>query len=64
MSWSKSISLDVANKLFEVIGVSFEQNELEGGYIAKHESKTLRRPTLTRISHKRCGRYYPNLYPA
>ncbi|WP_414515967.1 hypothetical protein [Nostoc sp. PCC 9305] len=47
MSWSKSISLDVANKLFEVIGVSFEQNELEGGYIAKHEIKTLRRPTLT-----------------
>ncbi|MEJ6485488.1 hypothetical protein N0Y54_30005 [Nostoc punctiforme UO1] len=47
MSWSKSISLDVANKLFDVIGVSFEQNELEGGYIAKHESKTLRRPTLT-----------------
>ncbi|MBG1262506.1 MULTISPECIES: hypothetical protein [Nostoc] len=46
MSWSKSISLDVANKLFDVIGVSFEQNELEGGYIAKHESKTLRRPTL------------------
>ncbi|MHC5747076.1 MAG: hypothetical protein ACYTXT_35375 [Nostoc sp.] len=47
MSWSKSISLDVANKLFDVIGVSFEQNELEGGYIAKYESKTLRRPTLT-----------------
>lgn len=37
MSWSKSISMDVANKIFDVIGVSFEQNELEGGYIAKHE---------------------------
>jgi hypothetical protein len=47
MSWSKSISLDVANKIFDVIGVSFEQSELEGGYVAKHESKTLRRPTLT-----------------
>lgn len=47
MSWSKSISLDVANKFFDVIEVSFEQNELEGGYIAKHESKTLRRPALT-----------------
>lgn len=47
MSWSKSISLDVANKLFEVIGVYFEQNELEGGYVAKHKNKTLRRPTLT-----------------
>jgi hypothetical protein len=33
--------MDVANKVFDVIGVSFEQNELEGGYIAKHESKTL-----------------------
>jgi hypothetical protein len=47
MSWSKSISLDVANNIFDVIRVSFEQNELEGGYIAKHESKTLRRATLT-----------------
>jgi hypothetical protein len=47
MSWSKSISMDVANKLFDVIRVSFEQNELEGGYIAKHESKTLIRETLT-----------------
>jgi hypothetical protein len=47
MSWSKSISLDVANNIFDVIGVSFEQNELEGGYIAKYESKTLRRATLT-----------------
>ncbi|MHC5761381.1 hypothetical protein [Nostoc sp.] len=46
MSWSKYISLDVANKIFDVIGVSFEQS-LEGGYVAKHESKTLRRPTLT-----------------
>ncbi|MCW5318809.1 hypothetical protein GTQ43_35705 [Nostoc sp. KVJ3] len=44
MVWTKSISLDVANKLFEVIGVSFEQNELEGGYLAKHEHKTLIRP--------------------
>lgn len=32
MSCSKSISLDVANKLFDVIGVYFEENELEGGY--------------------------------
>jgi hypothetical protein len=47
MSWSKSISLDIANNIFDVIGVSFEQNELEGGYIAKYESKTLRRATLT-----------------
>ncbi|MBD2513335.1 hypothetical protein H6G91_40370 [Nostoc muscorum FACHB-395] len=47
MSWSKSISLDVANKLFNVIGVYFEQNDLEGGYVAKHENKILRRPTLT-----------------
>ncbi|MHC0067694.1 hypothetical protein ACWATR_33175 [Nostoc sp. UIC 10890] len=47
MAWAKSISLDVANKLFDVIEVSFEQNELEGGYIAKHQNKTLRRPTLT-----------------
>jgi hypothetical protein len=47
MSWSKSISLDVANNIFDVIGVSFEQNELEGGYIAKHESKTLIRAKLT-----------------
>lgn len=47
MSWSKSISMDVANKIFDVIGVFFEQNELEGGYIAKYESKTLRRETLT-----------------
>lgn len=47
MFWSKSISLDVANKIFDVIGVFFEQNELEGGYIAKHESKTLRRAALT-----------------
>lgn len=46
MSWSKSISLDVANKLFDVIGVYFQQNELEGGYVAKHEHKTLIRPTL------------------
>ncbi|MBN3948467.1 MAG: hypothetical protein HWQ38_19215 [Nostoc sp. NMS7] len=46
MSWSKSISLDVANKLFDVIGVSFEENELEGGYVAKHQYKTLIRPTL------------------
>ncbi|MEH1810676.1 hypothetical protein [Nostoc sp.] len=46
MSWSKSISLDVANKLFDVIGVSFEENELEGGYVAKHQNKTLRSPTL------------------
>jgi hypothetical protein len=30
MSWSKSISLDVANKIFDGIGVSFEQSELEG----------------------------------
>ncbi|MHC5862989.1 hypothetical protein [Nostoc sp.] len=44
MVWTKSISLDVANKLFDVIGVSFEQNELEGGYLAKHEDKTLIRP--------------------
>ena len=47
MSQSKSISMDVANKIFDVIGVSFEQNELEGSYIAKYESKTLKRPTLT-----------------
>jgi hypothetical protein len=47
MSWSKSISLDVANKIFDGIGVSFEQSELEGSYVAKHESKTLRRPMLT-----------------
>jgi hypothetical protein len=47
MVWTKSISLDVANKLFDVIGVSFEQNELEGGYLAKHEHKILIRPTLT-----------------
>ncbi len=47
MSWSKSISLDVANKLFDVIGVYFEQNELEGGYVAKHKNKTLIRSTLT-----------------
>jgi hypothetical protein len=46
MSWSKSISLDVANKLFDVIGVSFEQNELEDGCLTKHEHKTIIRPTF------------------
>lgn len=47
MAWAKSISLDIANKIFEAIEVSFEENELEGGYIAKHHHKILRRATLT-----------------
>lgn len=46
MSWSKSISLDVANKLFNVVGVYFEQNQLEDGYVAKHKNRTLKRPML------------------
>jgi hypothetical protein len=49
MAWAKSISLDVANKLFDVIGVSFEQNELEGGYVAKHEHKTEEKINLNRL---------------
>ncbi|RCJ29555.1 hypothetical protein A6769_35480 [Nostoc punctiforme NIES-2108] len=47
MVWTKSISLDVANKLFDVIGVYFEQNELESGYLAKYKHKILIRLTLT-----------------
>ncbi|MEA5507671.1 hypothetical protein VB735_32210 [Halotia wernerae UHCC 0503] len=47
MAWSKSISLDVANKIFSTISVSFQDGGLEGGYIAKHLDKTLRRTTLT-----------------
>ena len=49
MSWAKSISLDVANKLFNVIGVYFEQNDLEGGYVAKYENKILRRRNVNRL---------------
>jgi hypothetical protein len=49
MAWAKSISLDVANKLFDVIGVSFEQNELEGGYVAKHEDKTEEKINLNKL---------------
>ncbi|MEA5504428.1 hypothetical protein VB735_15150 [Halotia wernerae UHCC 0503] len=47
MAWSKSISLDVANKIFSAISVSFKVGGTEGGYIAIHSGKTLRRTTLT-----------------
>ena len=42
MAWAKSISLDVANKLFDVIGVSFEQNELEGRVLPSMNIKSLK----------------------
>lgn len=49
MTWNKSIFLDVTNKLFDIIEVSFEQNELEIGYLAKHEPKTIIRPTFCKF---------------
>ncbi|YAF99438.1 MAG: hypothetical protein AB3A66_30285 (plasmid) [Nodularia sp. CChRGM 3473] len=47
MAWSKSISLDIANKIFSAISVTFEEGGKEGRYLARHQTKCLRRPTLT-----------------
>lgn len=47
MAYTNAISLHMANKIFSVIGVSFEENVLEGGYIAKYCDRVLRRRTLT-----------------
>jgi hypothetical protein len=48
MTWTSSISLAAANKVFEVTGVTFENNKVEGVYIANRQRKeVIRRATLT-----------------
>lgn len=48
MTWTTSISLKAANKIFEVIDVTFEDNKVEGVYTANHPVKgVIRRATLS-----------------
>jgi len=49
MGW-KGITLVIANKVFTPCGVQFQENEVEGGYLAIHpkvKNKKLRRTYLT-----------------
>lgn len=47
MAYVNSVSLAMANKIFNVVGVFFEENHVEGGYMAIHKTNVLRRRTLT-----------------
>lgn len=47
MTWKQSVHLDPLNELFFDTGVTFEKDEVEGGYVAILNSKfIIRRPTL------------------
>lgn len=50
MTWKQSIKLESTNELFSVIGVVFEKDEIEGGYVAKLGDRRLRRPTLMKCA--------------
>lgn len=46
MAWTKSISLDIANKIFASKNIQFEFNQVEGSYEANYQDKKMRRKTL------------------
>lgn len=46
MTWKQSIKLEPTNELFAETGITFEKDELEGGYVARLGDRLLRRPTL------------------
>lgn len=50
MAWKQSIHLDPLNELFSEIGIEFKKDEIEGGYIAHKDDKTIRRPTLMKCA--------------
>lgn len=50
MTWKQSIKLEPTNELFSEIGITFEKDEVEGGYVARLGDRRLRRPTLMKCA--------------
>jgi hypothetical protein len=46
MTWKNSISLEVANHIFEPLGIAIAFNNEEGVYVAMMGDKTIRRTVL------------------
>jgi hypothetical protein len=53
MTWKQSIKLEPTNELFSETGITFEKDEVEGGYVARLGDKLLRRPTLMKCAQAR-----------